>query len=169
MKENSKAPFLAICLFLLLTIPLDRAVNAAADIVANRGLDTNWFFGMDHAFQSAIVAIVPTFFGYLLFKHIEELKENPSSEMVVMKAVFAALFVVMFTVTGCGFLSLTAETRGTLRTDTISNLLMSSLAIGAADGLMMAGMTGIIACFFLKRIQRELIDKKESKDNEKPC
>ena len=53
--------------------------------------------------------------------------------------------------------------------DTTSDLLMSSLAIGAADGLMMAGMTGIVACFFLKRIQRELIGKKESKDNEKPC
>ena len=74
----------------------------------------------------------------------------------------------MFTVTGCGFLSLTAETRGTLSIDTTSDLLMSSLAIGAADGLMMAGMTGIIACFFLKRIQHELIEKKKTKD-EKPC
>ena len=82
MKENSKASFLALCLFILLTIPLDRAVNAAADIVASRGLDTNWFFGMDHAFQSAIVAIIPTIFGYLLFKHIEELKEEPQEPVV---------------------------------------------------------------------------------------
>ena len=168
MKENSKAPFLAICLFLLLTIPLDRAVNAATDIVANRGLDTNWFFGMDHAFQSAIVAIVPTIFGYLLFKHIEELKENPSSEMTIMKAIFATMFVIVFTVAGCGFLSLKAETYGTLSIDSTSDLLMSSLALGAADGLMMAGMTGIISFFSLKRIQRELIEKKKTKD-EKPC
>lgn len=168
MKENSKAPFLAICLFLLLTIPLDRAVNAAADIVARRGLDTNWFFGMDHAFQSALVAIVPTIFGYLLFKHIEELKENPSSEMTIMKAIFATMFVIVFTVAGCDFLSLKAETYGTLSIDTTSDLLMSSLAIGAADGLIMAGMTGILSFFSLKRIQRELIEKKKTKD-EKPC
>lgn len=168
MKENSKAPFLAICLFLLLTIPLDRAVFAATDIVKSRGLDSNWFFGMDHAFQSALVAIIPTVFGYLLFKHIEELKEEPTSEAIIMKAIFTAMFVIAFTVTGCGFLSLKAENYGTLNIDTTSDLLMSSLALGAADGLMMAGMTGIISCFFLKRIQRELIEKKKTKD-EKPC
>lgn len=169
MKENSKAPFLTISLFFLLTIPLDRAVYAAAGIVASRDLSTNWFFGMDHAFQSAIVAIIPTFFGYLFFKHIEELKENPSSETTITKAVFAAMFVIMFTVTGYGFLSLVAETRGTLRTDTISNLLLSSLAFGAADSLTMAGMTGIISYFMLKRVQSELIDKKKPEDEEKTC
>ncbi len=162
MKENSKAPFLALCLFILLTIPLDRAVYAAADIVASRGLDTNWFFGMDHAFQSAIVAIIPTIFGYLLFKHIEELKEDPTSEVTIMKAIFASLFVVMFSVIGYNFLCLAAETRGTLKTDTTKNLLLSSLAIGIADGFIMAGMTGFICYLSLKRIQRELIAKKKS-------
>ena len=162
MKENSKASFLALCLFILLTIPLDRAVNAAADIVASRGLDTNWFFGMDHAFQSAIVAIIPTIFGYLLFKHIEELKEDPTSETTIMKAISAELFVVMFTVTGYDFLCLAAETRGVRKTDTTENLLLSSLTIGIAEGLVMASMTGFICYFSLKRIQRELIAKKKS-------
>ena len=162
MKENPRTPFLTLCLFLILTIPLDRAVFAATDIVKSRGLDSNWFFGMDHAFQSALVAIIPTIFGYFLFKHIEELKETPTSEAVVMKAIFAATFVILFTVMGCDFLSLAAETKGTLNTDTTKNLLLSSLALGAADGLMMAGLCSFLCFGFVKRIQRDLIGKKSS-------
>lgn len=161
MNENpSKAPVLTLCLFLLLTIPLDRAVLAAVDIVCSRGLDNNWFFGMDHAFQSALVAIIPSFFGYCLFKHIEELKEEPANEIIAMKAIFAATFVILFTVVGYDFLSLAAETKGTLNTDTTTNLLLASLVIGVADGLYMAGFSSFICFGFIKKTQRELIKRK---------
>lgn len=162
MKENSKASFLTLCLFLLLTIPLDRAVFAATDIVTSRGLNTNWFFGMNHAFQSAIVAIIPATFGYFLFKHIEELKESPTSEAVVMKAILAAVFVIMFTVAGYDFLSLAAEGRGIFNTETTENLILSSLTVGLIDGLMMGGFCSIICFAFIKRIQQKLISKNAS-------
>ena len=159
MKKNSNISIFAICLYVILTIPLDRAALKAADIIADRNLGQNWFFGLRYTIQAAIIAIIPAIFGYMLFRHIEELKQDPTNELVVTKAVFASMFTIWFLVAGCDFVSLTAEGHGLLNTDTTANLITSSLIIGLCEGLLMACVAGTISCVQLKKMQRKLIEK----------
>ena len=161
MKENSQVIMMSVCLYALITIPLDGAACEGVIIAANRGLYNNWFFGMDYAIQSSIVAIVPTFFGIIFLIIMKKLEAEPKDETIVLQAVFVAAAVLMFIVAGCDFLSLAAENRGPLDTTTTENLIISSALLGLIEGAGVA-IIGITPCYaIIRKIRQDLLDERE--------
>lgn len=158
MKKNSQLVLMSICLYVLLTIPLDGAASEGAITIANRGLNTNWFFGMDYVIQSSIVAIVPAFFGVVFLVILRNLEAEPANETTVLQAIFVAAAMLMFTVAGCDLLSLAAENRGDFNISSTENLVISSIILGLIEGAGVA-LIGLTPCYaIIKKIQNDLLN-----------
>lgn len=158
VKKNSQLVLMSICLYILLTIPLDGAASEGVITIANRGLNTNWFFGMDYVVQASIVAIVPAFFGIVFLVILRNLEAEPTNETTVLQAIFVAAAVLMFTVAGCDFLSLAAENRGDFNISSTENLVISSMILGLIEGAGVA-LIGLTPCYaIIKKIQNDLLN-----------